>query len=150
MVGLVGAGAMAGTVNAATAKREPFGALPDGTEIESVVLTGKNGVSARIVTLGAALQSLKGPDRSGHNADVTLGYDDAASYATHPNFWGQTVGRYANRIAGADSARCRVAGMNIEMRRLLLGEKRRQMGKGRVQEVARRRRDESQRIAHGQ
>jgi len=100
MVGLVGAGAMAGTVNAATAKREPFGALPDGTEIESVVLTGKNGVSARIVTLGAALQSLKGPDRSGHNADVTLGYDDAASYATHPNFWGQTVGRYANRIAG--------------------------------------------------
>ena len=100
MVGLVGAGAMAGTANGATAKREPFGALPDGTEIESVVLTGKNGVSARIVTLGAALQSLKGPDRSGHNADVTLGYDDAASYATHPNFWGQTVGRYANRIAG--------------------------------------------------
>jgi len=100
MVGLVGAGAMAGSVNAATAKREPFGTLPDGTPIESVVLTGANGVSARIMTLGATLQALDAPDRAGHVADVTLGYDDAASYVTHPNYWGQTIGRYANRIAG--------------------------------------------------
>ena len=100
MVGMLGAGAVAGTANAATAKREAFGSLPDGTPIESVVLTAANGVSARIMTLGASLQSLKGPDRWGHIADVTLGYDDAASYAEHPNFWGQTVGRYANRIAG--------------------------------------------------
>ena len=97
---LVCAGVMAGTADAATARREPFGKLPDGTQIESVVLTGSNGVSARIMTLGAALQSFSGPDRSGKIADVTLGYDDAASYVTHPNFWGQTVGRYANRIAG--------------------------------------------------
>jgi aldose 1-epimerase len=91
---------MAGAADAATAKREPFGKLPDGTQVESVVLTGTNGVSARIMTLGATLQSFSGPDRSGHIADVTLGYDDAASYVEHPNFWGQTIGRYANRIAG--------------------------------------------------
>ena len=91
---------MAGTANGATAKREAFGALADGTPIESVVLTGRNGVSARIMTLGATLQSLSGPDRSGHVADVTLGYDEAGSYVTHPNYWGQTIGRYANRIAG--------------------------------------------------
>lgn len=90
---------VAGTANGATAKREAFGALPDGTPIESVVLTG-NGVSARIMTLGATLQSFSGPDRAGKIADVTLGYDDAASYVTHPNYWGQTIGRYANRIAG--------------------------------------------------
>jgi len=99
MVGLVGAGAMAASANAATARREPFGALPDGTPIESVVLTGANGVSARIMTLGATLQSLNAPDRNGHIADVTLGYDDARSYVEHPNYWGQTIGRYANRIA---------------------------------------------------
>jgi len=99
MVGLVGAGAMATSANAATARREPFGALPDGTPIESVVLTGANGVSARIMTLGATLQSLNAPDRNGHIADVTLGYDDARSYVEHPNYWGQTIGRYANRIA---------------------------------------------------
>ena len=100
MVGLVGAGVMAGSANAATARREPFGKLPDGTPVESVVLTGSNGVSARIMTLGATLQALNAPDRSGRIADVTLGYDDAASYVTHPNYWGQTIGRYANRIAG--------------------------------------------------
>jgi aldose 1-epimerase len=100
MVGIVGAGMIAGSANGATAKREPFGTLPDGTPIESVVLTGANGVSARIMTLGATLQALNAPDRSGRIADVTLGYDDARSYVEHPNYWGQTIGRYANRIAG--------------------------------------------------
>ena len=100
MVGLVGAATLTGTAFGATARREPFGQLPDGTPIESVVLTGANGVSARIMTLGATLQSLRGLDRTGHVDDVTLGYDDARSYVEHPNFWGQTIGRYANRIAG--------------------------------------------------
>jgi len=100
MVGLMGIGAAAGSADAATARREPFGTLPDGTPVESVVLTGANGVSARIMTLGATLQALSAPDRSGHIADVTLGYDDARSYVEHPNFWGQTIGRYANRIGG--------------------------------------------------
>ena len=43
---------------------------------------------------------MNAPDRSGRIADVTLGYDDARSYVEHPNYWGQTIGRYANRIAG--------------------------------------------------
>jgi len=98
--GLICAGTLAGAANAATARRESFGTLPDGTAIESVVLSGTNGVSARIMTLGATLQSLSGPDRSGKIADVTLGYDDARSYVERPNYWGQTIGRFANRIAG--------------------------------------------------
>ena len=65
MVAMVCAGAVAGSANAATAQREPFGTLPDGTPMESVVLTGANGVSARIMTLGATLQALSGPDRAG-------------------------------------------------------------------------------------
>jgi aldose 1-epimerase len=86
--------------DAASAKREVFGKLPDGTAIEAVTLSGTNGVSARIMTLGATLQSFNAPDRNGRAADITLGYDDAASYVTAPNFWGQTIGRYANRVAG--------------------------------------------------
>ncbi|MBB6505055.1 aldose 1-epimerase [Sphingomonas endophytica] len=103
---MVGAGmALAGilaasSASAATAERAAFGTLPDGTAIEAVTLKGSNGVSARIMTLGATLQSFNAPDRNGKVADITLGYDDAASYVTNPNFWGQTVGRYANRIAG--------------------------------------------------
>ncbi|MEH3101721.1 aldose epimerase family protein [Sphingomonas adhaesiva] len=98
------ASAPAASADAATAVRAGFGALPDGIAIEAVTLTGSNGVSARIMTLGATLQSFNAPDRDGKVADITLGYDDAASYVTRPNFWGQTVGRYANRIAGGTFA----------------------------------------------
>ncbi len=52
------------------------------------------------MTLGATLQAFEAPDRNGTLADITLGHDTAAAYVTQPNFWGQTVGRYANRIAG--------------------------------------------------
>lgn len=86
--------------NAAEAKRSAAGKLDDGTAIDAVTLSNAHGVSARIITYGATLQSLMAPDRNGAIADVLLGYDDVASYASRPNFFGVTVGRYANRIAG--------------------------------------------------
>ncbi len=86
--------------DAAEAKRTPAGTLKDGTAIEAATLSNAHGVSARILSYGATLQSLMGPDRNGKIADVMLGYDDLASYVDHPNFFGVTVGRFANRIAG--------------------------------------------------
>jgi len=86
--------------DAAEAKRTLAGTLKDGTAIEAVTLSNAHGVSAKILSYGATLQSLMGPDRAGKIADVVLGYDDLASYVDHPNFFGVTVGRYANRIAG--------------------------------------------------
>lgn len=85
---------------AATAKRTSFGTLKNGTAIEAVTLTGANGVSARIITYGATLQALNAPDRTGKVADITLGYDTIAAYEAKTNYFGVTVGRYANRIAG--------------------------------------------------
>jgi aldose 1-epimerase len=86
---------------AAGAERAPFGKLPDGTPIEAVTLHNSHGVSARIITYGATLQSLVAPDRQGHPADIALGYDDLTGYVEHPNYFGATIGRFANRIAGA-------------------------------------------------
>lgn len=86
---------------AASAERAPFGKLPDGTLIEAVTLRNAHGVSARIITYGATLQELVAPDRRGHPADIALGYDDLAGYVEHPNYFGATIGRFANRIAGA-------------------------------------------------
>ncbi|MDM7955201.1 aldose epimerase family protein [Blastomonas sp.] len=83
---------------AATAERTPAGTLADGTVIEAVTLTGANRVSARIISFGATLQSLTAPDRNGELADVLLGFDDAADYVAKPNYFGVTVGRFANRI----------------------------------------------------
>jgi aldose 1-epimerase len=88
------------TASAATAERSVFGKLADGTAIDAVTLVGANGVKARIITYGATLQAFDVPGRDGKTVDVTLGCDDLQSYIDHPNYWGQTIGRYANRIAG--------------------------------------------------
>ena len=85
---------------AGTATRAAFGALPDGRAVEAVTLDNGHGLRARIISYGAILQALDVPDRAGRSADVVLGYGDAATYLTHPNYFGATVGRYANRIAG--------------------------------------------------
>jgi len=89
----------AGAAQAATATRGGFGALADGTKVEAVTLSNGAGMSARIMTLGATLQSLIVPDRGGRKEDVVLGYDKAQDYLTRPNYFGVSVGRYANRIA---------------------------------------------------
>ncbi|HTY94530.1 MAG TPA: aldose epimerase family protein [Steroidobacteraceae bacterium] len=85
---------------AATAQRAGFGKLADGQIVEAVTLRNAHGVSARIISYGATLQSLMAPDRQGRLADVALGYDDLGGYLQHPNYWGGTIGRFANRIGG--------------------------------------------------
>ena len=81
--------------------REIFGHLPDGAAIELVKLSGDNGFEARLITFGAALQSIFVPDRSGRLADVVLGRDTLEGYLAIRRFLGATIGRYANRVANA-------------------------------------------------
>lgn len=94
------AGAFCAPALAADAAREPAGRLADGSPIEAVTLRNGKGVAARIITYGATLQSLAAPDRTGKAAEITLGHDNAADYEARPTYFGVTVGRYANRIAG--------------------------------------------------
>ena len=97
---------------AATAQRAPYGTLPDGTAIEAVTLKGADGVSAVITSYGATLHELNAPDRDGKIADITLGQDTLRQYLDHPNYWGQTIGRYANRISGG---RFKLAGKTYQL-----------------------------------
>lgn len=90
----------AANAQAVEAKQASAGRLADGTEVQTITLTAKNGVSAVILSYGATLQKLIAPDRDGRPADIVLGYDELAGYVDHPNYFGVTVGRYANRIAG--------------------------------------------------
>ena len=91
--------ALAGAAQATEAKRESFGTLADGGKVEAVVLDNGHGATARIITLGASLQSLSVPDRSGKSANVVLGHAALDGYVKKPQYFGSTVGRYANRIA---------------------------------------------------
>jgi len=81
------------------AKRESFGTMPDGRAVDAVVLTNAHGLSARVIAYGASLQSLRVPDRDGRLADIVLGYPSLKGYLEKPQYFGATVGRYANRIA---------------------------------------------------
>jgi aldose 1-epimerase len=78
----------------------PFGKTADGTPVESYTLTNKNGMSVKIMTLGATITEINVPDKNGKFANVVLGFDDVAGYQSDKNqYFGCTVGRVANRIA---------------------------------------------------
>ncbi|MBO9669136.1 MAG: galactose mutarotase [Sphingobium sp.] len=85
---------------AGEARRETFGTLPDGRAVEAVVLTNGKGMRVRVLAWGATLQALDVPGRKG-TADVVLGYDGMDGYLKASNYFGASVGRYANRIAKA-------------------------------------------------
>jgi aldose 1-epimerase len=82
-------------------ERRPFGVMSDGTAVERITLRGADGFEAAIIPFGAVLQALKVPDRTGRSDDVVLGHDDFDGYLAARRYFGATIGRYANRIAGA-------------------------------------------------
>jgi len=95
----VAAALLTGPAMAAHLERSPAGQLADGTAVEAFTLSNASGLSARVLSYGATLQSVLAPGRDGKLADVVLGYDTAAEYEATPRYFGATIGRYANRIA---------------------------------------------------
>jgi aldose 1-epimerase len=80
----------------------PFGKTRNGTAVQIYTLRNRHGMEARIATYGGIVTSLTAPDRHGQYADVVLGFEHLEDYIEHPApFFGAMVGRYANRIAGA-------------------------------------------------
>lgn len=79
----------------------PLGRTPDGRSVERYVLRNANGLTAEIMTYGATLMALRTPDRAGQLENVALGFDSLEPYLAGTPYFGATVGRYANRIAGA-------------------------------------------------
>lgn len=74
--------------------RTPYGALPNGSLVEKLTLSRKDGISATFITYGATLTSLIAKEH-----DVVLGYNSLQEYRADTASIGVTVGRYANRIA---------------------------------------------------
>ncbi len=99
LLGYVGALGASSGASAADASRSAFGQMPTGETVEAITLRNDRGLEARIITYGAALQSLLVPDRKGERSDVVLGYPTLDGYLAKGEFFGATVGRVANRIA---------------------------------------------------
>ncbi|MGP8243034.1 MAG: aldose epimerase family protein [Bryobacteraceae bacterium] len=77
-----------------------WGDAPGGKPIYLYTLTNAKGMEARVTNFGAILVSLKTPDRRGVFSDIVLGFDTFDGYLNTKKYFGATVGRYANRIAG--------------------------------------------------
>ncbi len=75
-----------------------FGRAGD-ENVKIFTLTNVNGIEVRVMTYGAALVSLRTPDRAGNLKNIVLGFDSLEPYLAGVPYFGATVGRYANRIA---------------------------------------------------
>ena len=95
--------------NFGTANSGPYGG---NQTVFRYTMTNSHCMQVRVITYGATVQSISVRDRHGHVADIALGFKTLADYVnldspppTSPNFggpyFGETIGRYANRIGGA-------------------------------------------------
>jgi len=81
--------------------KQRFGNTADGESVELYTLTNKQGVEVKIMTYGAAIVSIKTPDRQGRLEDVVLGFDTLDGYLKDHPYFGVIIGRYGNRIGRA-------------------------------------------------
>lgn len=79
---------------------QAFGRTREGKPASLYTITNANGMSAVVSDYGAILVRLLVPCPDGVTRDLVLGYDTLEEYE-RGGFFGATVGRNANRIAGA-------------------------------------------------
>jgi len=77
-----------------------FGSV-DGRAVTLLTLSDRTGAQVELLSLGATVRAILVPDRSGALTDVCLGYDTPEEYQSQDACFGGTIGRCANRIAGA-------------------------------------------------
>ncbi|MFG1669883.1 aldose epimerase family protein [Streptomyces sp. Y7] len=103
IAGAAAAGITAATIGSAhaTGGRTPvkslFGKLADGTKVYSWSLAN-GGTRMKVLSYGGVVQSLEIPDRRGHYANVSLGFDNLEDYVAKSPYFGALIGRYGNRI----------------------------------------------------
>jgi aldose 1-epimerase len=87
---------------AAVITRSTWGETPEHRNVDLYTLTNANGMTVRLSTYGAVIQSLEIPDRNGKMADIVRGFDTLAGYLVPGNSHiGAVIGRYADDIKGA-------------------------------------------------
>lgn len=83
-------------------EKQAFGTAKTGQEVTAYILTNASGMKIKLIDFGATLVEVWTPDRDGHLGNVVLGHTTCEDYETKGGCFGATVGRVANRIAGAE------------------------------------------------
>jgi len=81
-------------------KKKTFGILSNGKKVKLYTLKAGD-IKFSLTNYGAAWTSLIIPSHSGVYDDVLLGYSGFEGFVNNEQFYGVTVGRFANRIKGA-------------------------------------------------
>ncbi len=99
---LLGASLLLALPAEARIEKAAFGETPEHQKVDLYTLTNANGMVVKLSTYGAVIQSLAVPDRGGRMADIVRGFDSLDGYLTPGgSHIGAVIGRYANRIKGA-------------------------------------------------
>lgn len=77
-----------------------FGKTEDGTSVDLYTCVNEGGLVMKLTNYGALVVSLETPDRQGKLANINLGFANLQGYLARHPYFGATVGRYCNRIAG--------------------------------------------------
>jgi aldose 1-epimerase len=80
--------------------QEAFGTTADGKAVTLYTCTNQHGCVLKLMDYGAMVVAMEVPDRDGQLANVTLGFPSLDGYQRRHPYFGATVGRYCNRIAG--------------------------------------------------
>lgn len=81
-------------------EQRPFGTTSDAHTVTLYTLTNNHGHSVELIDRGATILSVNVPDRDGKLANVNLGFPSLDGYLQRHPYFGSTVGRVCNRIAG--------------------------------------------------
>src|SRR5690348_4589068 len=81
--------------------KSSFGTTREGQPAELYTLSNGSGFVAKVTNYGAIIVALEVPDKSGKIASVIQGFANVSDYQSRGGVNGATIGRYANRIAGA-------------------------------------------------
>lgn len=85
----------------AEVKVSHFDKTADGKDVQTFTITNDKGATVKLISRGATLTEWHVPDKTGKTDDVVFGFDNMAGYESKGNgYFGATVGRVANRIAG--------------------------------------------------
>lgn len=76
-----------------------WGKTEDGQDVRRFTLTNASGASVSAIEFGAIVTNIIVPDKNGKLADVVLGFDTLDPYLKPHGCFGDTIGRYGNRIA---------------------------------------------------
>ena len=79
---------------------ESFGTLKTGEKVTKFICQNANGLVLEMTDYGATVLAVKTKDKNDKLDNITLSCNDIAGYQELGAYFGCTVGRYCNRIAG--------------------------------------------------